>query len=138
MRFAFDIGGVISKYPEQFRHLAVTLAAEGNDVFVITDMHNKAEVVEMLADNGFGFIDEVHVFCADYQKHGEFCKAILLRDLKIDFFFDDFVGYVQWDSSFGPAPVRMLIAPDGFRPYWHDGWKVKDGHDFGRRVYKKD
>jgi hypothetical protein len=52
---------------------------------------------------------------------------------------DDFPGYVQWDSSFGPAPIRLLSQPDPFKPYWAPDWKTdpKDG-DFGRRVFTKE
>lgn len=99
-------------------------------------MHNKEEVLKQLDENGFGLIRKENVYCADYDKHGELCKAVLLRDLKIDMFFDDFVGYTMWPSEFGPAPIRCLIMPDGFRPYWHEGWKCNGG-EFGRRVYKR-
>lgn len=136
MRIAYDVGGVLSKYPEPFQKIIASLHHAGHDLYVITDMHKKDEVLKMLKDNGFGYIPEANVYCADYQTHGEMCKALLLRDLKIDLFFDDFVGYLSWDSSFGPAPIRCLIMPDGFRPYWATEWKTDDKSDFGRRVYK--
>jgi hypothetical protein len=135
MKIAFDIGGVISKFPEQFRVLGLLCSASTPcQVYVITDMHDKEEVLKMLANNHFDFIPPENVYCADYKNHGEFCKAILLKQLGIDIFIDDFVGYVQWDSSLGPAPIRLLVAPDGFKPYWHDEWKVEGEYDFGRRV----
>lgn len=142
MRIAFDIGGVISKYPDQFRMLIIKLLEPTEtgikcDVFVITDMHKKDDIMTMLHDNGFDMISEDHVYCADYQKHGEFCKAVLLKELNIDLFLDDFIGYTQWDSSLGDAPVRLLVAPDGFKSYWSEQWKTRDKSDFGRRVYKK-
>ena len=136
MKLAFDIGGVISKYPAEFRHLMQSLMQMNNEVFIITDMHDKREVMEALNMNGFGFVPEDKVFCADYTNQGEFCKAILLKELKIDALIDDFGGYVQWDSSLGPAPIRLLIAPDAFKPYWHPDWKTTVNSDFGRRVYK--
>jgi hypothetical protein len=134
MRFAFDIGGLISKYPDQFRVLIRTLHDAGHECFIITDMHGREEVLEQLAMNGFGFIPHDRIKTADYQGCGEFCKALLLKHLRIDIFFDDFPGYVQWDSTLGAAPIRLLAMPDGFRPYWHESWKVMDNHDFGRRV----
>ena len=132
MRIAFDIGGVLSKYPDTFKELISSLG-QNIEVFVITDMHKKEEVVKMLSDNGFNFNTD-NIFCADYTNKGEMCKAILLKELKIDMFFDDFVGYLQWDSALGPAPIRLLVAPDAFRPYWHNNWIVQDNFDFGRRV----
>ena len=47
---------------------------------------------------------------------------------------DDFVGYMPWDSTFGPAPIRLLVMPDPHKPYWADSWKA-DGYDFGRRKW---
>ncbi len=138
MRIAFDIGGVLSKYPNEFLVMMEDMSTgPWVEIFVITDMHDKPAVLKQLKENGFGFIEEKNVYCADYDKHGELCKAVLLRDLKIDMFFDDFIGYTQWPSEFGRAPVRCLIMPDGFRPYWHPSWKC-EGPDFGRRVYKKE
>jgi hypothetical protein len=134
MRIAFDIGGVITKYPNEFRVMARTFHESGHDVFVITDMHKRDEVLAMLSDNGFGFIPQEQVFSADYIGVGEFCKAVLLKTLRVDVFVDDFGGYVQWDSTLGPAPIRLLVSPDGFRPYWHDSWKTTGQEDFGRRV----
>jgi hypothetical protein len=132
MRIAFDIGGVLSKYPKQFHWLMTSLAVN-MELFVITDMHDKNEVMKMLRENNVE-VHESRVFCADYKTHGEMCKAILLKELQIDIFIDDFLAYTSWDSSFGPAPIRLLIAPDPFRPYWADEWKC-EGADFGRRKF---
>ena len=136
MKIALDIGGVISKYPDEFKRLAESFLFSQNEVFVITDMHDKAEVRQTLDMNGFGCIPDDHVYCADYTTHGELCKAVLLKELRIDILIDDFPGYVQWDSSLGPAPIRLFVAPDPFRPYWHPEWKTVVHSDFGRRVYK--
>lgn len=143
MKIAFDIGGVLSKYPDQFREMLKDFS--NSEIFVITDMHDKAEVVKMLTDNGFiktvvgfgpiGPIYEQNVYCADYKTHGDMCKAVLLKELGIDIFFDDFVGYTNWDSSLGPAPIRLLVMPDPWKPYWADSWKVPVESDFGRRRY---
>ena len=133
LRLSFDIGGVISKYPDKFRQLINNTNCE---VFIITDMHDKVYVEEMLQMNNITIASD-HIYCADYQKYGELCKAVLLKELKIDIFFDDFIGYESWDSSLGPAPIRLLVMPDPFKPYWHKDWKVQDESDFGRRVYNE-
>lgn len=138
MRIAFDIGGVLSKYPNQFRALISRLLERGPtffgvDVFVITDMHDEDKVYKMLCDNGFHMIPRQNVHCADYKTHGEGCKAELLRDLEIDLFFDDFLGYMMLPGD----TIRCLIIPDPHKPYWHESWQTNDKADFGRRVYTK-
>jgi len=155
MRIGFDIGGVISKYPEEFGDLIANLLhsesgefQDGNFVCFITDMHPKEEVLKTLLDNGFSgeFMTNHYIwedkyneliFCADYEKHGNMAKAVLIRDLKLDIFIDDFDGYLQWDSSLGPQPILLKVMPDGFKPYWHESWKCS-GNDFGRRKYVND
>lgn len=132
MKYAFDIGGVLSKYPVEFRNMVDHLDVL-NGIYAITDMHDQGYVMDMLWQNGF-FLLEENVHCADYAKYGEMCKAVLLRDLKIDVFIDDFPGYLQWDRSLGKAPLRLLVQPDPFMPYWDETWKTTDDSDFGRRV----
>lgn len=134
MRVAFDIGGVISKYPIQFKRLYLSLEQEpSNECFVITDMHDKNKVVNILKENGFYFRKE-NVYCANYDKYGEMCKAVLLKELKIDIFIDDFVGYLWWDSSLGEAPIRLLVMPDPTKPYLDKSWVCED-KGFGRQKY---
>jgi hypothetical protein len=94
MKIAFDIGGVLSKYPDELRQVVQMLHDSGAELHVITDMHERNEVIDLLANNGFGFIPGDRVHCADYVGHGEFCKAILCRNLGIDMLIDDFGGYV--------------------------------------------
>ncbi len=138
LKVAFDIGGVLSK-DSRWRCLALAIQCSyygDNEVYVITDIHDKDEVLRMLENNMLDFIPPERVFCSDYAQYGEACKAVLLKELGIDIFFDDFVGYLQWDSQLGPAPLRCLIMPDMFRSYWHDKWKVvgEELPSFGRRI----
>ncbi len=137
MRISFDIGGVLSAYPQEMHTLIGALHSDGHEIHVITDMHDRAATLAQLEDNGFGWIPPEHVHNADYKTHGEMCKPVLLRDLGIDAHIDDFPGYLVWDSSLGPAPLRLLVCPDAFRPYWHPDWKC-EGADFGRRVASLD
>jgi hypothetical protein len=132
LRIAFDVGGVLSKYPDQFRAL-VAILAPFCEIHVITDMHKHDEVCETLKLNGFD-IDPKNVHCADYTTHGEGCKAELLCELKIDFFVDDFIGYA---AEPGGAAIRLLLMPDASKPYWHETWKTVSESDFGRRVYRR-
>lgn len=134
MKVAFDIGGVLSKYPVKFRHLVVQLQHAGAEVFVITDMHDVDKIYEMLVMNDFAMILKSHVYSADYETHGDGCKSELLRELEIDLFFDDHLAYL----SIPDATVRCLVMPDPYKPYWAPEWKVPEGDpDFGRRFYKK-
>lgn len=130
MKVAFDVGGVISKYPDTFRELIVVLRMVNTiDVFVISDMHPKEKIVEVLKLNNIPVRDS-NVYSADYDKHGEFCKAWLCRSLDIDILVDDFVGYVADGSH-----IRMLVMPDSTKPYWSNKWKTTSDSNFGRRHY---
>lgn len=132
-RVALDIGGVISKYPDEIRSFARALVTGGAEVYVITDMHDRDDVLKQLEVNGFGFIAPDRVHCADYQAHGEGCKAELLAQLGVDMVLDDFIGYVAIPG----CPVRCLVMPDAEQPYWHPSWVTNSESDFGRRVYKR-
>lgn len=136
IRVAFDIGGVLSKYPEVFRPVVAAFLASGIEVHVVTDMHDRDETLTILRENGFGAIQEENVHDSDYESEGEFCKATILRRLGIDLILDDFPGYLTWDSRFGPAPVRCLVMPDPYRPYWAETWRGDpDAGEFGRRAW---
>jgi hypothetical protein len=131
---AFDIGGVLSKYPSKFRLLIVQLQHAGIQVFVITDMHDVDKIYEMLELNDFDMIPKCNVYSADYKTHGDGCKAELLRELEIDLFFDDHLPYMMLPGD----TIQCLVMPTPFKPYWAPEWKVPEGdQDFGRRFYKK-
>jgi hypothetical protein len=131
VRFAFDIGGVISKYPDLYRELIDDLMVRGHTIYILTDMHPMDKVVKTLDING---INRHGILIADYERHAEMSKDVLLKEYEIDFFFDDFIGYVVGDG----APIRCLVMPDAVSPYYHPNWKTVDGEaDFGRRRYTK-
>lgn len=129
MKIAFDVGGVLSKYPQVFRPMIDALLAGGVPVYIISDMHPVQKIIDMLALNGIAF-NEASVHSADYKQHGEKCKAVLCEELGIDLLIDDFPGYVH-----DGAHVRLLVMPNTSEPYYHDEWKT-DGSEgsFGRRV----
>lgn len=134
MKIAFDIGGVISKYPKQFKEICLALFNSGIEIYIITDMHDRDKILDSLNKNGFGFISSSNIYSANYEKHGEMCKSILLKELGIDLMIDDFPGYLTWDSKLGNAPIRLQVMPDGFNSYWHESWITDDADgDFGRR-----
>lgn len=133
MRIAFDIGGVLSKRPEVFIPLVNTLCHSGVDVYLITDMdHDRA--MDMLRRNGLVGRDRVVSVAADYELHGELCKAKACEVLGIDLLIDDHPGYVATGDH-----VRLLVMPDPERPYYADTWKT-DGSEgsFGRSQKHKE
>jgi hypothetical protein len=140
MKIAFDIGGVLSKFPKEIGVLIDILGTRKDRVqlFVITDQHPKEEVLATLRANGFDWMDfdEDNVLCSDYEKHGDACKAVLLREHGVDILVDDHPGYLVWPWP-TPAPLRLRVEPDPRRPYWHPSWN-QDGGDFGRRVFVED
>ncbi len=144
LKIGFDIGGVLSKYPEQFREMIDRLSNTQTyerecdrtyeNIYIITDMHPKKDVVDVLVKNGFNDLCVGNIYSADYEKYGNLAKAVLIKELSLDVFVDDFDGYLQWDSKFGPQPILLKVMPDGFKPYWSETWKC-DGGEFGRRKY---
>lgn len=148
MRVAFDIGGVLSKYPGEFRELVNCLVRGANEIHVISDMHPREKIIQVLRMNHFiaddpwplderALILEENVHSADYDTHGEACKAVLLEQLGIHMFFDDFIGYVA--PRVGEhGTIRLLVMPDHEKPYYNDSWKMPDDEPiFGRRAYSK-
>ena len=134
LKIAFDIGGVISKYPTIVRALMLALQ-EQHEVYVLTDQHDRESVMRQLKENGFGFIPPERVFCADYDTYGERCKAVICEREGFDVLVDDFGGYLAGD---GGAALRLLVQPDPYRPYSAPEWRgTPDEGKFGRRVAPK-
>jgi hypothetical protein len=135
LKIAFDIGGVLSKYPDTFRRLVDKLRSESApgipssvEIYIISDMHDVDMMNNMLLINNIN-IDKDKIFSADYKNQGEYCKTKLCNELKIDIFIDDFLGYVTEGGY-----VRLLVMPDVNKPYYDDTWKTDGSEgDFGRR-----
>ena len=145
LRIAFDIGGVLSKYPDLFRSLIQALnytdthsvhATRNVEIYIISDIKPKEKAIAFLKDNGFYndlFLSNILV--ADYNKYGEACKAVLCKEYAIDIFVDDHLGYLTPKSG----AVRLLVMPDDSRPYYAASWKT-DGSEgnFGRTACSKE
>ena len=145
LKIGFDIGGVISKYPNEFTEIIGAFHKDDHLIYVITDMHPKTKVLETLSENGFiikrelndhlpGLIHPDRVYSADYEKYGNMAKAVIIKELGIQIFVDAFEGYLCWDSRLGPQPILFKVQPDAFKPYWHNDWQTKD-NVFGRRKF---
>jgi len=135
IKIGFDIGGVLSKYPEIFRALIRKLSnpepaglPNSFEIHVISDMHDVKAMYKMLLTNNI-IINENNIHSADYKTYGEYCKTKLCKDLGINIMIDDFIGYLA-EGDF----VRLLVMPDPKKPYYNDSW-LTDGSegDFGRR-----
>ena len=128
LRISFDIGGVLSKRPDVFRPMVAALQAGGAEVFVITDMHDHAQSVRFVRDNGYDIPSE-HILNADFSAHGEDCKRVVIEAHGIMLHIDDFPGYLAHSACVG-----LLVWPDPSRPYYADEF-VTDGSEgsFGRR-----
>lgn len=105
----------------------------GADVYIVSDIHPREMIQEMLEMNGFSIKPE-RIIPADYNKHGEHCKAVVCKELQLDVMIDDHLAYMTPEG----ATVRLLVMPDGYRPYYAEEWKTsgKEG-DFGRRTAVK-
>lgn len=131
MKISFDIGGVLSKYPQIFRPMIIALIKGGVEVHVITDMHDMSQILKMLAMNDLGpdIIPPERVHSADYKSHGEYCKSITIKEQGIDLHIDDFPGYCAAGGN------QLLMWPNPDEPYFSDVWKTDGTEDnFGRRV----
>lgn len=111
MKLAFDIGGVLGKYPAVFLPLIAALQSGGADVYVLTDIPEKETAEKHLARYGYSFPAD-KILCADFLKHGERCKAGLIKDYSIDVLIDDHPGYCA-DSGC----LSLFVWPDPRLPY---------------------
>ena len=130
MKVCFDIGGVLSKYPEVFRPIVAALQAGGVEVHVVTDRppNRRDLAVDLVRRNGYDVPPE-RIHCADVERHGYGCKAVVLEAIGADVHVDDFPGYLD-----GGCPVRLLVMPDAHRPHYaHDFWTDGTEEPWGRK-----
>lgn len=121
MKIAFDIGGVISKYPEKMRELIIALICGGIDVHIITDMPKTASD-RLMIENGFHRViglDKVHN--ANWALHQDQCKAELCKELGIDILVDDRPDYCA-----GLDCIGFVVSPRPKLTYNAATWK--DSH----------
>jgi hypothetical protein len=128
LKISFDIGGVLSKYPNVFRHLLASLSnCEDVSVYVLTDMPiEKAQ--DLIRRNGFD-VEHVNILSANYDAHGERCKEMLIEENGIDIHIDGFPDYCAHTKC-----VSLMVWPNPHEPYYHDDF-LTDGSEgnFARR-----
>ncbi len=129
---AFDIGGVISRYPEQMRALMLALVRGGAEVHVLTDMPRETARACLNA-NGFGFVTDGHLHCADWSEHGDLCKTRVCEAQRFDVLVDDRPDYVAAGEFIGlvtaPRPGRGYYAPEWRKPPAPTGEPETEGRD---------
>jgi hypothetical protein len=119
VKIGFDIGGVLSKYPEILRPVIKALLTSAEvEVHILTDMP-MAMALSALKDNDIP-VPEKHVHACSYEKHGESCKAVKAADIGLDMLMDDHPGYV---ASLGAPKLRLLAMPDPGLDYYAPTWK---------------
>jgi hypothetical protein len=137
VKLAIDIGGVLSKYPYAIKSLivAVSRSGRGDSVYILTDM-KRDDAIKLLEVNSIvpRLVPPEHVLCADYDRHGDAAKAVLMREHQVDVLIDDHMGYLVWPWA-SIAPLRLAVMPDPRRPYNCNSW-ITEG-DFGRHAYRE-
>ena len=132
LRMSFDIGGVLSKYPEVFRPMVTALQRGGVEVYVITDMHEHEKSVRFVRENGYDIPAE-RILNSDYLVWGELCKARTIHENRIQLHVDDFAGYCAHNGC-----VNLFVWPNPQKPYYADDFKTDGSEgDFGRRKASK-
>ena len=111
MKLAFDIGGVLGKYPDAFLPMISALQVGGAEVFVLTDILEMKVAQEKLNKYGYSFAPD-HILCADFERYGERCKSVLIKEHSIDVLVDDHPGYCV-DSGC----ISLFVWPDPYKPY---------------------
>lgn len=117
VKMAFDIGGVLSRYPKTMASLVQALHRGGIELYVVTDM-KKDIALQTLRDNNFlQWFDEDHVLSADWSTHGDLCKTVLCEEHGIQILVDDRPDYVAQGAFVG-----LALSPRPHQAYYHLSW----------------
>lgn len=117
LKIAFDIGGVLSKYPREMKALLRTLQRGGADLWVMTDMNPK-KAVELCRLNDIPVPDE-QIISVDWAKDGELSKANACMGYGIDILIDDYLPYLCAGDFIG-----LCVAPRPGMPYEAPEWQT--------------
>lgn len=124
-RIGFDIGGVISKYPQEMKEMMWMLQGHDSvesspfEIYIITDMP-RAQAIAMLKENKIWFEPE-RLLCADWAKNGDKCKSILMKEHEIDIMIDDRLDYIMEGCRIG-----LFVVPRPEVGYYAKNWKFPD------------
>lgn len=118
-KFAFDIGGVLSSYPDEMRALMEALEKSGSfEVYYLTDMSREI-ARSLLQANSFHF-EEERLLCANWGEDQNQCKSKLIKEHALDFIVDDHLPYLIGDHD----AIGLLVTPKPKKiGYYHERWK---------------
>lgn len=118
MRIAFDIGGVISRYPKQMKEMIKSFIQSGHDVYIITDM-NPTDALSACENNDILLtgIKQENIISANWSEHGDLCKSVVMKNLSIDVMFDDRPDYI-----YEGVPIGFFLMPRPSMPYYAAEW----------------
>lgn len=119
MKVAFDIGGVISRYPNEMKAMMKALWHNEVEVYILTDM-NQQDAQAAREENDLFFIAPERVLSADWSKYGDRCKTVVCEEHGIDILIDDRPDYVAEGNFIG-----LVISPRPRVPYYHSSWVNK-------------
>jgi phosphoglycolate phosphatase-like HAD superfamily hydrolase len=81
MRIGIDIGGVLSKFPEEYKALIKSLVTD-HEVFIVTDMSYDVALKVCQNNNILDYISEKNILCADWAADQDNCKAKIYQKYK--------------------------------------------------------
>lgn len=123
MKIAFDIGGVISRYPNQMKELMHDLWQSGNEIYILTDM-NQVDAIACINENDLNYcVGDLfdrrpeRILSADWSKYGDRCKTVLMDKHDIDILIDDRPDYCAEGGFIG-----LTLSPRPGVPYYHETW----------------
>lgn len=116
IRIGFDIGGVLSRYPEILGPMIEALNADDRfEVHVLTDVPGP-RAIDLIHKNGLS-VPEDRIHSCDRAQHGDACKAAKIRELGIQLMIDDHLPYLGEVSGC----ARLHVLPDE-RPFFAPGF----------------
>lgn len=116
MRVAFDIGGTISRYPNEMKAMMIAFMAGGVEVHIMTDINPK-DATKLIIANGLDFVPANHVHSCDWSTYGDLCKTQMMEQLGIDVLIDDRPDYCAAGNFIG-----LVVSPRPAVPYYHKSW----------------
>jgi hypothetical protein len=119
MRVAFDIGGLISRYPDEMKTLMHALTAGGVEVHIMTDMNSK-DAWNAVLENGLDFIPANRVHSCDWSQYGDLCKTKMMEKIGIHVLVDDRPDYCASGDFIG-----LVLSPRPEKGYYHKTWVNK-------------
>lgn len=119
LRVGIDIGGVISRYPDEMKELIRVLDQGGAIVYIVTDMNPK-DAHAALTENRIPIEYIENVISCDWSNDGDMCKTKAANDFSLDILIDDRPDYVANGDFIG-----FCLSPRPNKPYYDPSWVNK-------------